>query len=173
MSATNELFTRWKAHSRITTDAEAAKVLGISHGTPHHWRQGRNGAASVIERMAKDLGVDPIPTILQAFAEAARDAEDRKTLARLARRLGAACLALLAAAPLMMHSSPAAADEAQNAKAATLHPIHYAKFLMAFLRRKQPDLRRIVSAITKPSWCRNHLPEHQLCSPLALCQTYQ
>lgn len=153
MSATNELFTRWKAHNRIQTDAEAAKLLGVSHGTPHHWRQGRNGAASVIERMAKDLGVDPIPTILQAFAEAARDAEDRKTLGRLARRLGAACVALLAAAPLMLHSSHAQAAGAQETPSALHQPIHYAKWLTARVRRFR-------------AWCRDFL-EPSPCSPLA------
>lgn len=110
MSATNDLFTRWKAHKGVQTDSEGARILSVSHGAPHHWRQGRNGSAAVIERMAKDLGEDPVPVILQAFAEAARDAEDKRTLGRLARRLGAACLALLALAPMLMpsnaHASP-------------------------------------------------------------------
>lgn len=111
MSATNDLFTRWKAHKGVGTDSEAARILNVSHGAPHHWRQGRNGSAALIERMAKDLGIDPIPVILQAFAEAARDAEDKRTLGRLARRLGAACLALLALAPMVMPSNAHAATE--------------------------------------------------------------
>lgn len=110
MSATNDLFARWKAHKGIETDSEAARVLNVSHGAPHHWRQGRNGSAAVIERMAKDLGEDPVPVILQAFAEAARDAEDKRTLGRLARRLGAACLALLALSPAVLPSSATAQE---------------------------------------------------------------
>ena len=121
MSATNDLFTRWKAHMRLQSDREAAAKLGLSHGAPHLWRTGRNGSAAVIERMAKDLGEDPVPVILQAFAEAARDAEDKRTLGRLARRLGAACVALLALAPWMMPSSAyAAQNAAQGVTAYTL-----------------------------------------------------
>ena len=136
MSATNDLFTRWKAHKRVETDSEAARLLNVSHGAPHHWRQGRNGSAAVIERMAKDLGEDPVPVILQAFAEAARDAEDKRTLGRLARRLGAACVALLALAPWMMPSSAHAASEG-HAEAPRL--IHYAQSVM----------RAVIAALTR------------------------
>ena len=111
MTATVELFDRWKALRKLTSDREAAKVLGLSHGAPAQWRTGRNGSAAVIERMCKDLGEDPVPVILQAFAEAARDAEDRRTLGRLARRLGAACVALLTLAPWVMPSNAYAAAQ--------------------------------------------------------------
>lgn len=131
MSATNDLFTRWKAHMRLQSDREAAAKLGLSHGAPHLWRTGRNGSAAVIERMAKDLGEDPVPVILQAFAEAARDAEDKRTLGRLARRLGAACVALLALAPWMMPSSANAATEG-NEEAPRL--IHYAQLVRRAVR---------------------------------------
>lgn len=138
MSATNDLFTRWKAHKRIDTDSEAAKRLGVSHGTPHHWKQGRNASVAVLERMAKDLGEDVIPHYLAAMAEAAKDAEDKRTLARLARRLGAACFALLALAPLMLHSSPA---EAAGGLQGNDQLIHYAKWLTARFRRIKAGCR--------------------------------
>lgn len=116
MTATLGLFDRWKAAKGIGSDREAAKVLGLSHGAPTQWRTGRNGSASVIERMAKDLGEDPIPVILQAFAEAARDAEDRKTLGKLAKRLGAACVALLMLSPMIPTNANAANPEGMNAQ---------------------------------------------------------
>lgn len=149
MSATNELFQRWKAHKRITTDSDAAKELGTSHGAPHHWKQGRNASAAVIERMAKDLGEDPIPVILQAFAEASRDAADRKTLGRLARSLGAACLAL-ALLPLWL---PQRAEAIEIGTSINSPHIHYAKWLTARLRRVR-------------AWWRDFL-ESAPCNPLA------
>lgn len=109
MSATNELFTRWKAAKGIPSDRQAAAALGVSHAGPAQWRAGRNGSAAVIERMAHDLGEDPIPVILQAFAEAARDAEDKRALVRMAKKLAASGLALLLA--LMPYSAPTSASE--------------------------------------------------------------
>ena len=127
MSATFTLFARWKAAKGFVSDAEAARALHVHVSTITPWKlHGRNGSAAVIERMAKDLGEDPVPVILQAFAEAARDADDKRTLGRLARRLGAACVALLALAPLMMHSSPAEAAGGQNAAREPVQLIHYA-----------------------------------------------
>lgn len=108
MSATFSLFERWKAAKGYATDSAAADGLGVTRAAVSLWRQGRNGNAALVERMAKDLGEDPVPVILQAFAEAARDAEDRKTLGRLARKLGAACLALFVLAPMLSNSANAA-----------------------------------------------------------------
>lgn len=130
MSATLELFERWKVAKGLGSDRAAAAALGISHAGPAQWRAGRNGAASVIERMAKDLGIDPVPVILQAFAEAARDGADRRTLARLARDAGAACLALLVLLPFFPSRAEAHPDAIINHGETGLrvdaHPIHYA-----------------------------------------------
>lgn len=131
MSATNDLFVRWKAYKGVQSDREAAGMLGVSHGTPHHWKNGRNGAPAVIERMAKDLGIDPIPTILQAFAEAANDAADKKTLGRLARSLGAACLALA----LLPLSLPQRVEAIEIGNSIISRHIHYAKWITAMVRR--------------------------------------
>lgn len=125
MSATLDLFNRWKAAQGFDSDRAAAHALGISHGAPHHWRQGRNGSASLIERMSKDLGEDPVPVILQAFAEAARDADDRRTLGKLAKRLGAACVALVTLVPLLSAAPRAEAMQAFESERA----IHYAHFI--------------------------------------------
>lgn len=105
MSATYELFTRWKAAKGYGSDAAAMRALSLHPTALTPWKQGRNGSPAVIERMAKDLGEDPVGVVLQAFAESARDAEDKRALGRLARRFGAACLALLALFPLMLPSN--------------------------------------------------------------------
>jgi hypothetical protein len=108
MSATYELFQRWKAAKKFESDAAAMRSLSLHPTALTPWKAGRNGSAAVIEKMAKDMGEDPVPVILQAFAEAARDAEDRKTLGRLARKLGAACIALFMLAPMFSSSAHAA-----------------------------------------------------------------
>jgi len=157
MTATLALFERWKAHKKLLSDREAAKVLGLSHGAPHLWRTGRNGSAAVIERMAKDLGEDPVPVILQAFAEAARDAEDKRTLGRLAKRLGAACWALVALMPLLSAAPNVEAMEQCD----SARPIHYAHFVrirlmavLAFLGLLPPTPRHQPKKLEPMRWNR-------------------
>lgn len=137
MSATLELFDRWKALKKITSDRQASATLGLSAGAAAQWRMGRNGSAAVIERMAHDLGEDPIPVILQAFSEASRDAEDRRTLARMAKRLGAACLALFMLAPMVPSSAEAAEPGAWKEPGYTLCEIAW---------------RRLIAGLTLPLW---------------------
>lgn len=151
MSATLELFEAWKAAKGYATDSAAGHALKVSRQTVNNWRsRGGNAEPHVIERMAADLGRDPVPVILQAFAEAARDAEAKRTLGRLARRLGAACVALLALAPWMMPSSAHAATQSHEGP----RLIHYAKWLTDGLNRLR-------------AWCRDFW-ESSPCSPLAL-----
>lgn len=110
MSATWELFQRWKARMGHESNNAAASDLGTARQTVQNWKDGRNGEAHFIERMAKDLGEDPVPVLLEAFAEAARDAEARRALQRLAKRFrGAALACALGALPLMAPSAPQAA----------------------------------------------------------------
>lgn len=106
MSATWELFERWKARKGHESNNAAASDLGTARQTVQNWKDGRNGDAHFIERMAKDLGEDPVPVILEAFAEAARDAEAKRALQRLAKRFRGAALAIaLGALPLMAPSA--------------------------------------------------------------------
>lgn len=106
MSATWELFERWKARNGHASNSAGAEALGTARQTVQNWKEGRNAEAHFIERMAKDLGEDPVPVILEAFAEAARDAEARRALQRLAKRFRGAALALaLGALPLMSPSA--------------------------------------------------------------------
>jgi len=106
MSATWELFERWKSRMGHESNNAAASELGTARQTVQNWKEGRNGEAHFIERMAKDLGEDPVPVILEAFAEAARDAEARRALQRLAKRFRGAAIALaLGALPLTVPSA--------------------------------------------------------------------
>lgn len=155
MTATFGLFERWKAAKGFETDSAAAQALGVTRAAVSLWRQGRNGSAALIERMAQDLGTDPVPVILQAFAEAARDAEDRKTLGRLARKLGAACLALFMLAPTV----PSSAAAAEIAASETPRFIHYAKWLGRLIARMAPTrwlARGLWFTPTEPPRC-SHL----------------
>lgn len=163
MSATLELFERWKAAKGLASDRAAAAALGISHAGPAQWRAGRNGAASVIERMAKDLGIDPVPVILQAFGEAARDGADKRTLQRLARKAGAACFALLMLLPLFPSRAEAHRDatvnHTENGLSVVVRPIHYANRQMRFVR--------IAFLARLRAWCTDFIKEsRELCSSL-------
>lgn len=95
VSATTELFDRWKAAKGHKTDTSAADALGLSKQAVNNWRtRDGNGEADAIEKMCRDLNEDPVKVILQAYSEAAKHAESRRTLERLARRFGAVVLAL-------------------------------------------------------------------------------
>lgn len=94
MSATYELFTRWKAAKKIKSDNAGAIALGETRQTVSNWKERGNGSVSVIERMASDLGEDAMLTIIAAFKESGT-AEDRKAWTRIGKRFGAVALAVL------------------------------------------------------------------------------
>lgn len=133
MSATFSLFERWKAAKGHASDSAAASQLGVTRAAVSLWRSGRNGAPAVIERMAKELGEDPTATVLLAFSEAAKDADDKRTLGRLARSLGAACIALVVVAPWTTQAS--AGRNMGHGTASQF--IHYAKWLTDKVRSIQ------------------------------------
>lgn len=158
VSATFSLFERWKAAKGFTKDSDAAKALGVTRAAVSLWKTGRNGGPSVIYRMAEDLGDEPTKHVLASLSEATANVKDKKTLARLARRLGAACLAVLALAPWMIHSRPSEATGGANGTPERVHLIHYAKWLLRALGRFGTGFAVRVT----PS-------ENSTCAPLALC----
>lgn len=110
MSATQKLLTRWMSATNVTNQSDAARRLGITPGGVNNWVAGRSQAApSLIEKMARDIGEDPTGWLALIESERARDADDRKTWAGIAKRLGiAAALALCAigtAIPLNLQAS--------------------------------------------------------------------
>ena len=151
MSATLELFEAWKAKQGFETDSAASHALKVTRQTVNNWRS-RNGNAEahVIERMCRDLGRDPAPVMLQAFAEAAKNAEAARSLMRVARKLGAACLALLAVAPLTMHSSTAESAEGLQTVRERAQLIHYAKWAQATARAFLARCRSLTAPRPQP-----------------------
>src|SRR5690606_5965831 len=67
MSITAELFERWKKARGYTSDRAALLALDVSHGAAVHWRAGRNAEVHIIERMARDLGDDPLQAVARAM----------------------------------------------------------------------------------------------------------
>lgn len=83
MSVSYELFLQWKTLKNFASDRAAALELVGSASTVDNWkRRGSNGEAHVIERMCKDLGVDPIPYIMRCFEEAAKG-DAKRALSRI------------------------------------------------------------------------------------------
>ena len=93
MSATYDLFTRWKKQKSIPSDNAGALALGVSRASASLWKQGRNADADVIERMAKDIGESPAAWAARAMAEQSKG-EAARAWARIARQLGAAAAVL-------------------------------------------------------------------------------
>jgi hypothetical protein len=59
VNETLRLLARWKAVHGITSDAEAARRLGISRAAVSHWRtRGSHADAHTIVRMCKDCDED-------------------------------------------------------------------------------------------------------------------
>ncbi|MGH8050102.1 MAG: hypothetical protein ACREPB_05525 [Arenimonas sp.] len=85
MSTTYELFTRWRIAKGYPSDLQGTIALGLTQGVSYHWKQGRNATADIIERMCKDLGLDPMFYIIKGFEEAAQG-DAKRTLARAAKR---------------------------------------------------------------------------------------
>jgi hypothetical protein len=96
MPVTNNLFNRWKAVKKFPSDRQACLALGLKPQAATYWKAGRNAEADVIEKMAKEIGEEPAAWILAAAAEKTVKAEEKRTLARLARGLGYAAALLLA-----------------------------------------------------------------------------
>ncbi len=135
MSATYRLFERWKMAKGHPSSNAAALALGERRQTVQHWKDGKNGSADVIERMCADLKEDPVPVILESFAESQRSSDARRTLERLSKRVRGGALVLIALA-LPLLSMPA------EARVGASQAIHYAHWLM---RRAQQLLQGLQS----------------------------
>lgn len=96
MSATYDLFTRWKAAKGLPSDNAGAIALGLTRASASLWKQGRNAEADLIERMAKDLGEDPAMWAALVMKEQSKG-EASRAWGRIARRLGAAAAIALCA----------------------------------------------------------------------------
>lgn len=163
MNATLELFEDWKKARGFTTDSAAGHALGVTRQTVNNWRsRGGNAEAHVIERMANDLGKDPIPYILRAFSEASKSAEAGRSLARMAKKLAASGLALLLAVMPFLAPTADAVNVLGNSR-----DIHYAqrivRIILGAIARLWPSLR------VRPPRLQPHDMEPVTCNRRALC----
>lgn len=108
MSSTTKLLERWMKARGLTTQTAAAAALGTKPSTVNNWLRGVSQAApAYIRKMADDLGEQAAGWVLLIESERARDADDRKALAALAKSLGvAAAVALCAIAVPYLIDSP-------------------------------------------------------------------
>jgi len=96
MSITTDLLTRWKLARNITSDNAAAKALGITRGAVSNYRTGVSHAdASVLIRMATDLGQDPTGYVLAVQAERTTALKTKTALRKLAEKFPPFAAALL------------------------------------------------------------------------------
>lgn len=155
MSATHALFVRWMAHKRITSERAGCLALGLSAGTAHHWKAGRNGSLAVIEQMAKDLGEDYVPHVMAAFQETAPNEAERKAWKRLAKRLGAAAVLTMAC---MVTPQPVHAGTTLAGADVSVGSRHYAKSRRRV--RKSRKLRTRAGALPETNLKRESDPSH-------------
>lgn len=101
MNATNKLLDKWIEWRSLKLGADfrqaaIARELGVRSTSISNYRAGTSQAAPhVISKMARDLGENEAAWMALVESERAKDAEDRKTWARLARQLGAAAAVFL------------------------------------------------------------------------------
>ncbi|HFF6218587.1 TPA: DUF3693 domain-containing protein [Stenotrophomonas maltophilia] len=123
MSASYDLFCRWKHVQKIQSDNAGALALGVSRATVSLWKQGKNAEIHYIERMAVDIGDSPEMWSAVVMAERSNSEDEKAAWRRIAQKLAtvamALCLFVGAALPRDVQAMP----QAGNA----LHDIHYAK----------------------------------------------
>ncbi|MDQ7276893.1 DUF3693 domain-containing protein [Stenotrophomonas sp. Sm3147] len=134
MSASYDLFCRWKHVQKIQSDNAGALALGVSRATVSLWKQGKNAEIHYIERMAVDIGDSPEMWSAVVMAERSNSEDEKAAWRRIAQKLAtvvmALCLFVGAALPHDVQAMP----QAGNA----LHDIHYAKCCIGLWRRSCP-----------------------------------
>lgn len=150
MTVTAVLLERWKEAKGITSDRQAGLALGVSHTAVQKWKDHGNATAAIIEKMARDLGHNDreiAVMLFESMAEAANaDAESRKTLERLAKKvrtLALTAVAVLASSSLFPAPAKARALGFEEVRGS----IHYAN-LRRWLRALQ---RRLYAAFGIPA----------------------
>lgn len=105
MSHTTALLDRFIKAKNLTSDREAMKALGLTHGTGSHWRQERGHASpGVIAAMCKATGDDDAQLQVQIALERAKDQAEKRAWARVLERIKPAAAALpLPFIALFMH----------------------------------------------------------------------
>lgn len=111
MSATIELFERFKDHLTVASDHAAGRILGVKPQTVSNWRtRGSQAEPKLIETMCRKLGEDPVPWLLRAQADQAHDPANVLVWKRVASRLGVS----LAAVAMFLGAGNEAAAQATS-----------------------------------------------------------
>lgn len=100
MSATIELFERYKARIGACTDGAAAASLGVKSQTVSNWRtRGSQAEPRLIEKMVATVDADIGEWLLRVQIEQSFDTPNKEVWRRLSEKLGykLSCVAVLAA----------------------------------------------------------------------------
>lgn len=90
LTTTEALIEQCKASVRIESDYRLAKMLGVSHTTITHWRNGKSRPDDLmVIRMARLMHRDPAPVVAELHAERAKDPESRALWLEIAGQLRA------------------------------------------------------------------------------------
>ena len=85
MSASYDLFCRWKHVQKIQSDNAGALALGVSRATVSLWKQGKNAEIHYIERMAVDIGDSPEMWSAVVMAERSNSEDEKAAWRRIAQ----------------------------------------------------------------------------------------
>ena len=111
MSASYDLFCRWKHVQKIQSDNAGALALGVSRATVSLWKQGKNAEIHYIERMAVDIGDSPEMWSAVVMAERSNSEDEKAAWRRIAQKLAAVvmtlCLFVGSALPRDAHAATA------------------------------------------------------------------
>lgn len=109
MSASYDLFCRWKHVQKIQSDNAGALALGVSRATVSLWKQGKNAEIHYVERMAVDIGDSPEMWSAVVMAERSNSEDEKAAWRRIAQKLAtfalALCLAVGFSLPRDAHAS--------------------------------------------------------------------
>lgn len=94
MSASYDLFCRWKHVQKIQSDNAGALALGVSRATVSLWKQGKNAEIHYIERMAVDIGDSPEMWSAVVMAERSNSEDEKAAWRRIAQKLATVAMAL-------------------------------------------------------------------------------
>lgn len=97
MSASYDLFCRWKHVQKIQSDNAGAIALGVSRATVSLWKQGKNAEIHYVERMAVDIGDSPEMWSAVVMAERSNSADEKAAWSRIAQKLASVAMLVLIA----------------------------------------------------------------------------
>lgn len=97
MSASYDLFCRWKHVQKIQSDNAGAIALGVSRATVSLWKQGKNAEIHYVERMAVDIGDSPEMWSAVVMAERSNSADEKAAWSRIAQKLASVAMLVMVA----------------------------------------------------------------------------